>query len=281
MSYDSFESSVEASRPVELYRIVQGGSTWEFTNADRELVVAALTYSPESVERAPIEQGPEDDKAILNVTIRSDHPFALRFAPSTPGSLAFLTIQRYQFGDGGTPEVITIYEGKVTSVSFEEDEMVAVLAIIPEQAAASRPIPRFTYQNLCNHVLYDTGCKVDETDSRFRLTANVTAFDPATNTATVPGAGAFGADWWVGGFMEISGGDDVRMILDQTGDDLQLLLPFPTPIVGSSVTILAGCDHTIDTCDSKFDTPEDTLSNVINYGGFAFVPIKNPYQGLD
>lgn len=281
MSFDTFESSVEASRPVELYRIVQGGSTWEITDADREVTVASLTYLPESVERAQIEQGPEDEKAVLNVTLRADHPFARRFAPSTPGSLATITIQRYQYGDGATPEVITIYEGRVSSVSFEEDETVAVLACIPEQAATSRPIPRFTYQNLCNHVLYDGGCKVDETDSRFRLTALVTAFDPATNTATVAGAGAFGADWWVGGFMEINGGDDVRMILSQTGNDLQLLLPFPTPIVGSSVTILAGCDHTIETCDDKFDTPEDPQSNVINYGAFAFVPLKNPYQGLD
>lgn len=281
MTYDALASGVESNRPVELYRIVQGGSTWEWTNIDREVTINSLTYEPEAISRGRIEQGPEDERAILEVTVPSENPFAIRFAPSTPGSRATITIQRYQYDDGGTPEVITIYEGKVSSVSFEDDEVIAKIACIPEQSAASRPIPRFTYQNLCNHVLYDGGCKVDETDSRWRLSATVTAFDPDTNLATVSGAGAFGADWWVGGFMEINGGDDIRMILSQSGDDLQLLLPFPTSIVGSTVVILAGCDHTIDTCDSKFDTPEDTLSNVLNYGGFPFVPTKNPYDGLD
>lgn len=78
--------------------------------------------------------------------------------------------------------------------------------------------------------------------------------------------------------MEVGGGDDHRLILSQSGDDVTLLLPFPETIVGSTVVLLAGCDHSITTCDTKFNTPEDTLSNVINYGGFAFVPNKNPFE---
>lgn len=79
--------------------------------------------------------------------------------------------------------------------------------------------------------------------------------------------------------MEINGGDDARLILSQSGDDLQLLLPFPDSILGSTVVILAGCDHTVTTCDSKFNTPSDPQSNVVNFGGFPFVPTKNPFEG--
>jgi hypothetical protein len=117
---------------------------------------------------------------------------------------------------------------------------------------------------------------VDDTDSRWRLTVDVSAQSGAT--ITVPGAGGFGADWWVGGFVEIDGGDDARLVLAQSGNDLTLLLPFPQSAVGRQIIAFAGCDHTITTCDTKFDTPEDTDSNVINYGGFAFVPTRNPYQ---
>jgi len=68
------------------------------------------------------------------------------------------------------------------------------------------------------------------------------------------------------------------LIVAQSGDDLQLLLPFPQSAVGREVILFAGCDHTPEVCDDKFDTPEDTDSNLINFGGFAFVPTRNPFQ---
>lgn len=276
MTYDAFASSLEGNRPVEIYRIVQGGSTWEFTSWESAVTISSLTYAPEAISRGRIGQTQGDSTSVLEVTVPSGNAFAKRFAASTPGSLASITIQRYQFGDGATPEVITIYEGKIASVSFEEDESVAQINCTPRTSAQSRPIPRFTYQNLCNHVLYDGGCKVDNSDARWRLSAVVSAL--VGNVITVTGAGAFGASWWAGGLVEIGGGTDSRLVLSQSGDDLQLLLPFPSSIVGQTVLVLAGCDHNIATCDTKFNTPEDPDSNAINYGGFAFVPTKNPYQ---
>ena len=45
----------------------------------------------------------------------------------------------------------------------------------------------------------------------------------------------------------------------------------PDSVVGQDVDVFAGCDHTVDTCDQKFD-------NVINYGGWPYVPSKNPFE---
>ena len=78
--------------------------------------------------------------------------------------------------------------------------------------------------------------------------------------------------------MELGGGLDHRLILAQDGDDVTLLLPFAENIVGSTIVLLAGCDHSITTCDTKFSTPLDPLSNVRNFGGFPFVPTKNPHE---
>ena len=58
---------------------------------------------------------------------------------------------------------------------------------------------------------------------------------------------------------------------------LTLLLPFNTTDVdvGTSVEVFAGCDHSLATCKAQYD-------NVANYGGFAFVPLRNPFEsGLD
>ena len=64
--------------------------------------------------------------------------------------------------------------------------------------------------------------------------------------------------------------------------DLLLLLPFPFTIVGQTVEVYAGCDHTAEPCATKFFTTEDPQGNLRNYGGFLFVPTKNPFEsGLD
>jgi len=276
MTYDAFALTRESSRPVELYRFIQGGDTFEYTSAEDELTVATIPYSPETISRGRIAQSPRDRTSTLEIRVPISNQFARRYRSSTPGARASITIQRIQRGDLPTPGVITIYAGFVGSVAFENEMKEAVIACRPIEAASSRPVPRFSYQSLCNHVLYDDACKVDDTDSRFRLTVAVTA--QTGSVITVPGAGAFGADWFVGGFVEIDGGDDARLVVAQSGDNLTLLLPFPQSAVGRTVIAFAGCDHTISTCDTKFDTPEDTQSNVINYGGFAFVPTRNPYQ---
>ena len=46
---------------------------------------------------------------------------------------------------------------------------------------------------------------------------------------------------------------------------------FAIPTLGQTVDVFAGCDHSLAICESKF-------ANVINYGGFPFVPIKNPFN---
>lgn len=280
MTFAAFETSRETGRPVELYRFVQGGSTFEYTSAEDQLIVGSLTYDPETIARGKINQSPSDRKAVLELTVPSSNLFATRFKASTPAARAQVTISRIQRGDFPTPEVVTIFEGYVAAVSFEEDGQVAKIACTPVTAAQSRPVPRFSYQGLCNHVLFDTACKVSSADSRWRFNGTVSAV--TGSVITVTGASGFGANWWVGGFMEINGGDDSRLILSQSGDDLQLLLPFPASLVGATVLVFAGCDHTMTVCDVKFNTPEDTQSNIINYGGFGFVPTKNPFEtGID
>ena len=92
------------------------------------------------------------------------------------------------------------------------------------------------------------------------------------NTYIIPGLTASPADPATGGYVTFAD-LDYRLILSQDGDTVTLLLPFNTSqvTVGTSVDVYAGCDHTIAICKTQFD-------NVINYGGYAFVPLKNPFQ---
>ena len=78
--------------------------------------------------------------------------------------------------------------------------------------------------------------------------------------------------------MSVMGGDDARMVLTHVDDDLTMLLPFPFSAVGLDVDVFAGCDHTTTDCDTKFFTTEFPSSNIPNYGGFPFVPLRNIFD---
>jgi uncharacterized phage protein (TIGR02218 family) len=204
------------------------------------------------------------------VTVAGDNSVATQFIDSVPGTAATLKIERIQRPDGPGFEVVTIFNGKIASVAFQKSGREAKIKVVPLVSAQSKPVPNHTYQSLCNHVLYDDLCQVDDTDPSFRLsTAAVTAV--SGNTITVTGADAHGDGYYTGGFVEAAGAVDRRLILDQTGTVLTLLLPFTSSPLSTNVTVFAGCDHSIATCKSKFNI-------VINFGGFAWVPSKNVFE---
>lgn len=271
MTFSANELSVEGGAPVELFEFALQGEIYAFTSGEDEVVVGATTYDPVAISRTPINVGPETRTEIISVEMPSTSAFARLYVNIVPGAQAVLTIKRFHRFDGVTPEVVTIFTGVVRSVGYSLDGRVARVAVLPLTSGLSRTIPRFHYSNLCNHVLYDSGCKVVENDFRFiGIVSSITGA-----VYNIPGVGASVANPATGGFVRF-GAVDYRLILSQSGDDLTLLLPFgPEVAVGSEVDVFRGCAHDIATCKSSFD-------NVQNYGGFAFVPLKNIFStGLD
>lgn len=277
MTFDAFESAQETSQPIELITIVIGATTFYWTSSEDIQTIGAQDYEPIPIQRGRIIQSPEDRQQVVDFVVDGDNEFAVQYIGVVPGSRAKITVERVQRPDFPSPEVVTLYEGFIQSVKFSKDGFSATIASLSIAAATSRSIPRYTYQSLCNHVLFGTLCKVDDTDSTWRL-SNATVLTVVGATITVQGADGEVDGFYTGGFVEALGGQDARLILEHTGTSLLLLLPFPSDIVGEVVNVLAGCDHTIATCDTKFNTPEDVTSNVINYGGFAFVPTRDIFR---
>lgn len=269
MTFSTFENSVEASRPIEIYRIILGSQSYEYTSAEDTQVVNLLSYVPESISRTKIGQSREQNDNDVTITVPGTNEFVRQYIQVSPGQRARVIIQRVQRSDFPSPEVITLFQGFVRSVAFTDQAKIAKISLVPLAAAASRPIPRFVYSGQCNNVLGDAGCKVDLNLPAFRFVGTVSA--SSGNTVTVPGLNAFADGFFNGGFVEALSGLDARLILSHTGNTIQLLLPFPFSSVGQTVTVFAGCDHTISTCKTKFN-------NVINYGGYAFVPTKNIFE---
>ena len=265
MTFQVQEESVEAGRPIELYEFTIGAEVIRYTSAENDHIPPfnANTFFSRAISRNNPSVTTEDRRQTLELMLPTDDDLARRFIDVPPGPEVTLEVTRYHVGD---TEAYIIWQGKIIGAAYTQEGGACMLSGVTDEAAFSRPIPRFKYQGLCNHVLYDTLCTVVRTS--FKYTAVVSAV--VGNTITVTGLSANGADWAVGGYVD-NGASDFRMVVDQSGDTLTLFLPFGTSPLGSSVDVYAGCDHTIDTCNTKF-------TNSVNYGGFPFVPTFNPFE---
>ncbi len=267
MTFAALETSRESGQVLELYTFVFGLETFRFTSFQRDITWQGFAYTSEVISRTNTEAAVEDSAGQVTITLPLDNPVPQKFIRNVPGQVGSVRILRAHATDAAE-EAIVLFDGFVANVALD-GELEAKILCNPNTKIFNRTAPRFTYLGLCNHILYDERCKVDI--SLFKFTGLVSVVDG--NDITVNGAGGVGpADNFVGGFSRFPAGslDDARMILAQSGDVMTLLLPFAATVIGSDIDLFAGCAHDLTTCDVKFDA-------VLEYGGFPFVPRKNPF----
>jgi len=262
---DALEKSIEGSRPVELYTFVQGSDQFFYTSAEGTVSFLGTDYLPLSIKRGNPVQSREQKSTQLVLTAPAVSDIATPFIPVQPSVEMTVSIQRIQPDE--TPSLSTsilMFEGFVSSVAFKDE--IAEFRCIPFNELFTREIPRFQYQGLCNHVLYDTRCKVNK--ALFQHSGAVLSVDG--NQIQISGLPTTNLPF-IGGYIEIPGVGQPRLVLDQVGDVVTILIPFTQDVVGVTIDAFQGCDHTATVCAQKFN-------NILNYGGFPFVPTVNPFQ---
>lgn len=268
MTFDPIERSREDGNVLELYEFKFGVVTTRLTSYNQDIVFQGVTWTSIQIARSAVQNSAEQAINELKITMPLGHPIASQYIGNVPGKVGSIKIFRAH-ADDVAEESVLVFEGFVAQASFD-GALVATLSCSPSTSVFKRSGPRFNYQSLCNHVLYDERCKILE--NAFRFTGTVVA----VTGRDIEVSGLFaaeGADWAVSGFVRAPAGttDDARLVLEQSGDVLSLLNNFSEDVIGTTVDVFAGCDHSLVTCDVKF-------ANVINYGGFPFVPIKNPFN---
>lgn len=272
MTYSSQEISLESGRPVEVYEFALGSEYFRFNSGEDTITVDGNSYPPLEISRTTIVVSQEQQGDLISVKLPARTALVRKYINVVPGQQGTLSIFRIHRGDVDE-EFELIFKGLVRSVAFTLNGLDAEIAIQPLTSGLSRTIPRFVYSSICNHVLYDTRCKVNS--NLFRYQDDIT--DITGSAYTINGLSAVERPdgWATGGFVVSPNGTDYRLIIDHTGDVLTLLLPFPEDVRdGQTVEIFAGCQHDIDTCSSKFD-------NITNFGGYNWVPRENVFvKGL-
>jgi hypothetical protein len=267
-SFESLETSVEGSVPIEVYRFVIGGETFLYTSTEDELTIGTDVYQPTPIDRSTFSQGPDDRAQLVTFTLPQLNEFVVRYLSVAPGAPATVTVIQLQRNEVPTFDTqIVRFQGRVRSVRYTDDDL-AEVGVQSQEYALSRTIPTRVYSMQCNLMLYSPDCGAS-TVGHSLLSATVTAV--SGNTITVAGVAASGLDF-VSCYVKPNGQDDLRTIYGQSGDVLTLLLPFASSPLGSTVDVFEGCDHLQDgDCQTKF-------GRGIDNGGFFFVPLKDIFQ---
>jgi uncharacterized phage protein (TIGR02218 family) len=266
-SYLAQEASIESGSPVELYEfaIANGTTYYMCSGSDVGIVFNGQTYLPVAINRAPIPLSAKSRTEIVQVTLPANHALAALYANIVPAFPTKVTIYRYHRTDS-ISNAIALFTGVIRIVSFSESKGTASIGIMPYTGQFKRNIPRYTYQSLCGNILYDRWCTINPAD--FTVSGVVSAVTSAVEF-TVAGLDAQPDQWSTSGY--VSYGGDYRLITNQTGAVITIIAPFTVDVTGVTVSVFAGCDHGISTCNTKF-------SNGVNFRGFVDVPVRNPFS---
>lgn len=264
MSYDAREDSAYGGAPVELYEFAWGAVTPQrYTSADGDYVLGADTYAAATLRRSQIEASAERARNAITITCARDFPIAELFRVAPPTELIAVTLRRQHRGDS---EVAVIWQGRVLNCEWSGAQ--ATLNCEPVSSSLRRTGLRRRYQRQCPHVLYGPGCGV----ARATHSKNTTV---ASVAGLVLNVAALDAKPYAGGFVEWTtpaGAIERRFIRSFAGTAITLTQAFQGIPAGAAVVVSPGCAHTRAMC-------EGTYANLPNYGGFPFVPQKNPFDG--
>lgn len=257
----------------ELYRFSEQatGTIWTFTDGNEVVTYNAgdgdEDYEPTSISRSEAENKNEIAKANIDVQMSLTNAAAVRWLQDNGERIVTLTI--FERDKAGTFNVV--WKGRLASVA---PGMTSVsLKMESVFTSLRRTGLRARYQRSCRHALYGRGCTLNAED--FAEAGTCTA---ATNrTLTVTEADAFADGYFVGGMLRAPDGA-LSYVTGHVGSSItvQRLSYELVEVIGEgfpfNVTLYPGCDHSRVTCDAKFD-------NLLNYGGFDFIPQKNPMGG--
>ncbi|HWH75545.1 MAG TPA: phage BR0599 family protein [Methylibium sp.] len=264
MSYDARETSIAGGAPVEFYEFTRGSAAPQrYTSADGDIVLSGNTYVARTLRRGRIEASAERARNALQISCERTFPIAEMFRVAPPSDVIGVVVKRQHRDD---VDVAVIWTGRVLNCAFNGLE--AVLSCEPVTSSMKRPGLRRLYQRGCPHVLYGPGCGLNRASVSTLTT--VTAI-----SGLVLSVAALDAYPFAGGFVEWEvepGVFERRFIGSFSSLNLTLTQPFQGIPIGAAVTVSPGCDHTMATCDG-------TYANVPNFGGFPFIPIKNPFAG--
>jgi uncharacterized phage protein (TIGR02218 family) len=262
MSYLVRDQSEYSGEPIELYEFTSGETIYRYTNGDEDIVYNTYTYSAIPIERSAPVQSKESAQSKIRINMPRDSSVPQIFVNISPSNTVWVTILRYHRNDS---EVITYWQGRVRGVVWTLSK--CELECEPQDAMLKRMALWRTYQNVCNHALYSAQCGVQANANKFPVVIGTVS----DTTITSSDLSAITSGWLTAGFIKRRTPDaQQRFISSHSGNTITILQAFDGLQVGETVDVFAGCLRDYGTCRTKFNNGD-------NYGGFPYVPTRNPF----
>jgi uncharacterized phage protein (TIGR02218 family) len=267
VSFNEYEISTQASRPVELYVFTYEGEIFRFTSYGEDIEFDGNTYTSVRLERSDIEETGDIAQSDLNLTTEQSFDMADFFNPYPPSGVLQLGVYRYQ-ADDPSEEVATLWLGRVLNVTWPQNS--AILHCESVFTGLKRNGLRRPYGRNCPHVLYGAECNSAQIAHQHDVTVDTT---DGTSIISVEFA-SFADGWFGGGKIEWT--DDLtnrvhrRGIRSHAGTTVIVSHPITDMPNGATITIFDGCDRTPTAC-------ETIHANMVNYGGFLGMQKHNPF----
>lgn len=165
-----------------------------------------------------------------------------------------------------TAGAVTLMQGTLSDITALDRTHVA-FDVKSKKELLNRPFPAHVYQPSCRWDLYGAGCTLNKTSFQVSGTVAAGAVQQLFNTNLTNVDNYFDQ-----GLITFTSGQNngitrtVRLYLHASGQVL-LFLPLPfAPANGDTFHIYPGCAKTMSVC-------QNTFANLINFGGFPFVPV--------
>lgn len=249
---------------IELYTFESQVVTLRVTPHEFAVDLLGQTWAPLKMRRNEIELSGEAAKNALTLTLPPECELAarLRNAWST-GEIFSVHMQVIDFTNSWWRDAGILWVGRVAGLDDAADAV--SVRCEPVSVSMKRIGLRRLYGRRCSHVLYSAPCGA----AQLSATAAVLLQPSATSIALDGGAPPALIAALPGGWVQKASGERF-MVLAVNGNALTLLTPGHFA-PGEALTLVAGCDHTPATCAARF-------ANIANYGGFPFVPARNPFS---
>lgn len=261
MTFATDETSVEDSQPRDLYVFTLPVVTYRMTSATRNQTLEGQTYYAGTITRGAARPSTGDGApGELEIELVASHQLVRSCLSIVPPPVD-VVIYREQLTSG---EYEQVWSGRVVATSCS-GHTAKLLVVQDIDRAITRRIPTISVGRECAHVLYDGGCTINR--DLFKVETTITlANGPDVTVASIDGK----PDGWAtfGELFHVASGEWIS-ITSQTGTSLKIHLPLPMR-TGDAVRVFAGCDHTIETCRTKF-------ANHLNFGGLPDLPRSNPF----
>jgi len=253
---------------------------WTYTNAPYPIEFNNEVYLPAAVSHSEVESKQDVARADLDVTFDIQNEAASRWLKDSIETMVGLTIwEQDDSDDGGDTHVI--WKGRLAGTKPKGAEI--VLSFDSVFTSLQRPGLGARYQRMCRHFLYGRRCKVPK--ANFAVRAVPTGVNGVS--VTVPEAANYPPGYFAMGLIELPDGTS-RLIASHSGSTIVMMRgsvslnklfneqgygqSYGMVYGGLAVTLYPGCPRDRQTCNDRFN-------NLPNYGGFDWIPSRNPFNG--